>query len=442
MHVGGPTFYSMSLFDRADKRFVWNAHLLEPLTGCPEAVGFMLPVMHGLVGLSKTAVVNGCSTELVLVSRRSAKRAGTRFNRRGIDGAGHVANYVETELIAKAGKYLCSYAQIRGSIPLFWSQTPSLKYKPGIVISDTSDHALACGSHLNQERRRFGDLIAINLISSMGHEARLCQAYAQLVAGTNVRYEYFDFSQECKKLQWGRLAILIDRIIAEVGAQGSFISEYLGDAIQIHSYQRGVVRTNCIDCLDRTNVVQSLIAQRVLQLQLQRMGVLPPSETNANLGPLFESEFKRLWADNADTLAEQYGGSGALKSDYTRTGKRTLFGLLRDGTLSLIRYYRNNFGDGPRQDAIDLLLGNHTVRPGEGISSPSPFDRFQIPKESLVLLTVTVVVLGVLLVAGVGWWDWFGHQRPFWLSVFSAAGALLALLKYRGTDFVSKPVLS
>lgn len=32
--------------------------------------------------------------------------------------------------------------------------------------------------------------------------------------------------------------------------------------------QSGVFRTNCIDCLDRTNVVQSMIAQEVLNNQL------------------------------------------------------------------------------------------------------------------------------------------------------------------------------
>ena len=35
------------------------------------------------------------------------------------------------------------------------------------------------------------------------------------------------------------------------------------------SVQQGVFRTNCIDCLDRTNVVQSMLAQRSLQDQLQ-----------------------------------------------------------------------------------------------------------------------------------------------------------------------------
>ena len=50
--------------------------------------------------------------------------AGTRFNARGMDEDGNVANFVETEVIVnfKDENVLCSYTQIRGSVPLFWSQ--------------------------------------------------------------------------------------------------------------------------------------------------------------------------------------------------------------------------------------------------------------------------------------------------------------------------------
>lgn len=43
--------------------------------------------------------------------------------------------------------------------------------------------------------------------------------------------------------------------------------------------QRGVFRVNCIDCLDRTNVVQSLLARRSLHSQLVRLGILQDVET-------------------------------------------------------------------------------------------------------------------------------------------------------------------
>ena len=62
----------------------------------------------------------------------------------------------------------------------------------------------------------------------------------------------------------------------------------------------------------------------------------------------------------------QYAGTPALKTDFTRTGKRTVTGVASDIHNSAVRYYKNNFSDGFRQDAIDLFLGNYVVKSGEG----------------------------------------------------------------------------
>lgn len=75
-----------------------------------------------------------------------------------------------------------------------------------------------------------------------------------------------------------------------------------------------------------------------------------------------------MWANNADAISMQYTGTGALKTDYTRTGKRSMAGVLDDGIKSASRYYLNNFSDGARQDAFDLFLGNYHVDPAR-----SPF---------------------------------------------------------------------
>lgn len=50
-----------------------------------------------------------------------------------------------------------------------------------------------------------------------------------------------------------------------------------------------------------------------------------------------------------------------MKSAFTRTGKRDFAGLLDDGAKSLKRYLLNNFRDGEKQDALDLVTG--TYRP-------------------------------------------------------------------------------
>jgi hypothetical protein len=63
-----------------------------------------------------------CTPVMILFSRRSRFRAGTRYKKRGVDEAGNVGNYVETEQIFKYNKHVVSFVQVRGSIPIFWSQ--------------------------------------------------------------------------------------------------------------------------------------------------------------------------------------------------------------------------------------------------------------------------------------------------------------------------------
>jgi hypothetical protein len=81
---------------------------------------------------------------------------------------------------------------------------------------------------------------------------------------------------------------------------------------------------------------------------LQKLNLLRPGQRVEEQAGL-ESLFKSVWADNADLISVQYSGTGALKTDFTRTGKRSWQGILNDGLNSLTRYYRNNFTHGFRQ---------------------------------------------------------------------------------------------
>ena len=60
--------------------------------------------------------------------------------------------------------------------------------------------------------------------------------------------------------------------------------------------QEGTFRTNCMDNLDRTNVVQSVLAERILQQQLQRFGLFGSHEKLSD-HPSLHSVFK-----NSETL--------------------------------------------------------------------------------------------------------------------------------------------
>ncbi len=108
-----------------------------------------------------------------------------------------------------------------------------------------------------------------------------------------------------------------------------------------------------MDCLDRTNVVQSACGQRALEKQLQQEGVIVDLRTDVST-----QWFNTLWADNGDSISRQYASSAALKGDYTRTRQRNYRGAINDLGLTLSRYFNNIISDYFSQAAIDYLLGN------------------------------------------------------------------------------------
>ena len=203
----------------------------------------------------------------------------------------------------------------------------------------------------------------------------------------SVNHIWFDFHAECKGGRWDKLESLLRELTPVLDEQRYFCavpSEGSGNARtgwQVLSAQDGVVRTNCMDCLDRTNVVQSIFGRYVLYKQLQErlglkerrnkidgpsnsirrslpMGYVVAFRRNALKLPWSQGEtsHRLLWADNADAISRLYAGTPALKGDFTRTGKRTKRGALDDGINSLQRYYLNNFIDADRQEGMDLLV--------------------------------------------------------------------------------------
>jgi hypothetical protein len=88
-----------------------------------------------------------------------------------------------------------------------------------------------------------------------------------------------------------------------------------------------------MDCLDRTNVVQSVLSRNIAHKQLFKMDISgkPKGDPFEKFIAPLEEAFREAWTDNADTISILYTGTPALKTDFTRTGKRTWKGALDDG---------------------------------------------------------------------------------------------------------------
>lgn len=119
---------------------------------------------------------------------------------------------------------------------------------------------------------------------------------------------------------------------------------------KVVSLQNGIIRTNCIDCLDRTNLIQTKVAFDILNTILIKCGfdiqslfkastIVEAADDHQN-SDQFIINLKNVWADNGDTISKHYTGTGSTHTNVTRTGKRDLMGMMDHGFKSLSRFYK------------------------------------------------------------------------------------------------------
>ncbi|KAK4170867.1 putative recessive suppressor of secretory defect [Triangularia setosa] len=391
------------LWKHVDGEYFWNGNVMKKFIDAG-ADGFVLPLMQGFVGEREFVVDSHPPQEdekgkesvelselspaeektegegglgkterkytVTVVSRRSTKRAGLRYLRRGIDEGGWVANGVETEQIlynrdkgdkGDKGK-VYSFVQVRGSFPVFFTQSPySLKPTPVLQHSQEANYA-ALRKHFERLGNRYGALQVVNLVEKHGVEAPIAELYERNIErlneelgkekGEKVGFEWFDFHSVCRGMKFENVNVLLGILGGELERFGS---STMVDGV-VKERQKGVLRTNCMDCLDRTNVCQSSFGKFMLDLQLKEQeGIDMEKQKDQE-----NSWFNGLWADNGDAIGKQYAGTGAMKGDYTRTRKRNYRGALTDAGLSLTRLFNGMFNDFFLQASIDFLLGNVT----------------------------------------------------------------------------------
>ncbi|KAF8943186.1 hypothetical protein BGZ47_005712 [Haplosporangium gracile] len=366
------------IWERADERFFWNKRLQSKFIDHTtknkdqDLSKFILPVVNGFAEI-KVAEINKKPFTFTIISRRSRHRAGTRYFSRGIDADGNVSNFNETEqiLVADAdidgaasalpgGKIFLAHVQTRGSIPIYWTQINNIKYTPKLQIFNNPETENSFRTHFEAQKKLYGPQLVVNLVNNKGYEKPMADAFTKSISTLNdkdIKYLHFDFHHECSKMRWHRVTLILDHFQSELHSQGYFKAVFGKDGVEkVVLKQTSVVRSNCMDCLDRTNVVQSVVSRWVLNRQLRDIGILAADE-RFELFDDFEFDFRNVWADNADVISCAYSGTGALKTDFTRTGNRTKAGAIQDLQNSIVRYVKNNFLDGTRQiKALPVVL--------------------------------------------------------------------------------------
>ncbi|RWS18050.1 hypothetical protein B4U79_03976 [Dinothrombium tinctorium] len=373
---------------KPNMKFVWNEHMLNCVDIHPD---WILYVVHGFVCQGNISVF-GRPYLLTLIARRSQKFAGTRFLKRGANCQGDVGNEVETEQILadggissfKKGRFT-SFVQMRGSIPSHWSQDISkIVPKPTITLDIVDPFHRTAGLHFNRLLSHYGSpVILLNLVKKKEqkpHESVLYNEIVNTISYLNqflppkhrIEHIGFDMARMNKRKDvnvMNKLSNIAYYVLKRIGIFQNW-PNYLREKLKKsrinleigghqfetgNSIQTGIVRVNCVDCLDRTNTAQFALAKCALAFQFYALGAIEKPVLQ------FETESVRLLEElyeiHGDTLALQYGGSQLVHRIKTYRKIAPLTSHSRDIMQTLSRYYSNTFSDWEKQNAINLFLG-------------------------------------------------------------------------------------
>ncbi|KAK1800390.1 hypothetical protein P4O66_005620 [Electrophorus voltai] len=382
--------------ETSDNRFFWNQslhlHLKHYGVNCDN---WLLRLMCGGVEI-RTIYAGHKQAKACVISRLSSERAGTRFNVRGTNDDGQVANFVETEQVIFLDDKVSSFIQIRGSIPLFWEQ-------PGIQVGSHrvrlsrgfEANAPAFERHFVALKRLYGKQVNINLLGMKEGEHMLSKAFQSHLKASDhantVKMVNFDYHQMVKGGKTDKLSSVlkpqVNKFLEECGffyySVDAGIQRLSFDILSFHGKsfsvvrmhaltqlmarcllirnvclaisfrsrcQTGTLRLNCLDCLDRTNSVQAFFALEMLPQQLEAMSLTEKPQLVAR----FQEVFRTMWSLNGDSISKIYAGTGAL--DGKAKGAK-----LKDGARSVTRTIQNNFFDTSKQEAIDILRLGSTL---------------------------------------------------------------------------------
>ncbi|KAF8114273.1 hypothetical protein N665_0039s0037 [Sinapis alba] len=385
-----------------DTMFVWNKYLTHGIRRILQNTVWTVSLVYGFFQQTK-CLVSDEEFILTVIARRSRHYAGTRYLRRGVNDEGSVANEVEIEQIVTKEVPedqkipMTSVVQMRGSIPLFWSQEASvLNPQPDIILNNKDEDYVATQHHFENLKQRYGKLIIIlNLLKKGKHrENILLEEFRKAIWFINGSMKenyleaiHFDLNEHYKsgadgafeylciyaKRALGLINLFFCEALSGIGAESIINDMFFNNPIlnqdeetisseeealksDIFMLQKGVLRSNCLDCLDRTNFAQYANGLVALARQLDLLGIRGPPVVDKN-NPLAQ-KLMEAYEKMGHVIALQYAGSdahtkmfSALRGDWNMMMKH------RDMLTAVHRYYNNAYHDSEKQDAINVFLG-------------------------------------------------------------------------------------
>ncbi|KIO32065.1 hypothetical protein M407DRAFT_215893 [Tulasnella calospora MUT 4182] len=273
---------------------------------------------------------------------------------------------------SKSSSLAGPFVLARGSAPFYLAEIVNLIRMPDLMIMDkgAESHA-AFHAHIDNQVNTYGNLLLLNLVKGRGREEHVKDACEDLVfsekdkrnkenekvadtmevEGENrgimdtVDYVHFNVHLETSGDKWRRVDEKMEELNQTLENSGYVYLEAGPDPpAPPVKVQSGVVQTSCMDCLDRTKLMQTSIAKRAVDKQAHDFGLLHHPEFSIAGEEEFMKMFRELWLDHSNFIA----------TAYTVPAPK---GVVVDKMTSGWRYILNNHSDGYKQDGFDLMTG-------------------------------------------------------------------------------------
>jgi hypothetical protein len=361
-----------------DTRFMWNAHMLTDFERCG-ALHWVQPITQGFFSTSSVISTPGVPLKVSLVVRRGRQRAASRSSCKGIDDAGCVAAFFETEVVLERDDHsICSFVLIRGSPPVFWDEQGGLLgagSKPCVLRNDVAGKAAltdAFEKHAKSLHAAYASWLVLDLIDPKSDEGVVSSRYLEVCKAIETSavpfkpssYERVDLSASAK---CGTFASCFSSARSKIKSRSLQYGYFAaGENVKRVQRQNGVLRVSDLDCISRTTLAQALIAHCAVASMIAGLGILPSYDlaevalTPTGTLKAVDGSLRSLWACAANAISRQYQGNSCNVDIFNQVEEKSLgaglMGMMGDMKKELNKAI-TAADDGGKQRAQNFFQG-------------------------------------------------------------------------------------
>ena len=356
--------YPVDGYDNPDLGFVWNNGFRKPF----EKLGIPQICIYLIQGVCVSKEFINFKFSLTYMCRRSVLNPGTRYAARGLNDLNSPGNEVECELIFIKDKEFWSQSWRRGSIPIRWKTVLSSKLASPKHTVDKNDFFNGTCEYFQMLNERFGNvpIRCVSLLQTESDHAEneikeyFTKALGQLFdhGVDNVFFTPFDLNQHLHADGSGEAMMDFLSYIAPLGDGDGFTHGVLPCTVQEN--QQGLMRFNCADSLDRTNLATFYWAMKITadwckekKVGLSKTPDADPNQPNLILHQSIIDFLANAFVNSGNVVSKLYTNTQAIKTNAIKRFSPTIVVSASDTNITLQRRMQNVVNDPARQKIIE-----------------------------------------------------------------------------------------